>query len=308
MNELSIIAPMAVIIFLGWCFPKFGILPRETFQDNNKILYWLAIPALLIRLTARADLSTLGNWNIFLAVHAGYVLLPLIAWTAGRLAGEKRERLAISALVSLRSNQVFMGIPAVSISMGTPGLEALSVYLAVSLVGYHIISISSSQLVLSGGISPKSLKNSLKKVLTNPMVLACFIGIFFSINGIHVFPRAVDTTLKVLGDIGTGLALLAIGARLEVRALPSLLKTTWRDSTVKLLVQPAVVFGLFLLWPVSPSMMKAVVLVSAMPVAVNSLVVAHGMGMDDRYAGEVITLSTLLSIVTIPLWIRILGL
>ncbi|MEA4880467.1 MAG: AEC family transporter [Synergistaceae bacterium] len=308
MNELSIIAPMAVIIFLGWCFPRFGILPRETFQDINKILYWLAIPALLIRLTARADLSTLGNWNLFFAIYAGYCILPLIAWGAGRAAGEKRERLAISVLVSMRSNQVFMGIPVVSIAMGTPGLEALSIYLAVSLVGYHIISISSSQLVLSGGISPASIKNSLIKVLTNPMVLACFIGIFFSFKEIHVFPRPVDTTLKVLGDIGTGLALLSIGAKLEVRALPSLLKTTWRDSAVKLLVQPGVVWGLFLLLPVSPAMMKAVVLVSAMPVAVNSLVVAHGMGMDDRYAGEVITLSTILSVVTIPLWIRLLGL
>ena len=93
-----------------------------------------------------------------------------------------------------------------------------------------------------------------------------------------------------------------------MRALPSLLKTTLRDSLIKLLVQPAVVWGLFLLWPVSPLMMKAVVLVSAMPVAVNSLVVAHGMGMDDSYAGEIITLSTILSVVTIPIWIRLLGL
>ena len=186
----------------------------------------------------------------------------------------------------MRSNQVFMGIPVVSIAMGTPGLEALSIYLAVSLVGYHIISISSSQLVLSGGISPASIKNTLKKVLTNPMVLACFIGIFFSFNGIHVFPRAVDTTLKVLGDIGTGLALLSIGARLEVRALPSLLKTTWRDSAVKLIVQPAVVFGLFLLLPVSSTMMKAVVLGSTAAISSNTKVASRrGRARPPAFSG-----------------------
>jgi predicted permease len=233
--------------------------------------------------------------------------MPLIAWAAGRRAGEERHRLAISALVSMRSNQVFMGIPAVSIALGSTGLESLSLYFAMSLVGYHIISIAASQIVLSRGISPKSILNSVKKLAGNPMVIACFVGIGFSFAGVNEFPRPVDVTLKVLGDIGTGMALLAVGAGLSFRSVPAMLRKTWRDTLIKLMVQPAVVWAFLLVWPVDPVMLKVVVFVSAMPVAVNSLVVAQGMGMDDKYAGEVIAVTTIFSAISLPFWIRLLG-
>lgn len=68
-----------------------------------------------------------------------------------------------------------------------------------------------------------------------------------------------------------------------------------------------ILFLLFSLLPVERTMMQVVVFCSAMPVAVNSLVVAQGMDMDEHYASELIAVSTTLSVFTLPIWIRILG-
>ena len=307
MNELAIISPIIAIILMGWAFTEFGFIKRETFKDNNSILYWLSIPAIILRLVAKVDLAGFDNLNLFIAVHANYLIMPVIGWAAGKAAGEERNRLAISSLISMRANQVFMGIPAIAIAMWTKGLENLSVYFAVSLVGYHIISITASQIVLSGGVSLRSILGSAKKLAANPMVLACFAGVTFSLSGIHKFPEPIDVTLKVLGEIGTGMALFAVGAGLSFRSLPGMFKKTWRDSLIKLIVQPAILWGFFILWPVDRIMMQVSVFACAMPVAVNSLVASQGMGMDYRYAGETIAVTTVLSAATIPVWLRLLG-
>lgn len=306
-NEFFIIAPIVTVILIGRMLGASGAVSAQTFRETNKLLYWISIPALLLRLTARADLDALGGWNLFFAVYGTYFLLPLIAFGIGRFCKEDRKRLAISALVSMRSNQVFMGIPAVSIALGNPGLEALSLFLAMSLVGYHVISIASSQLVLSMEFSWRSLLGTISNVVRNPMVCACLAGMLSSSLGLRQFPEWIDTTLKVLGDIGTGLALLALGASIKIVSLRGLFRSTWRDCTIKLCLHPMVLFLFFSLFPVERTMMQVGVFCSAMPAAVNSLVVAQGMGMDEHYASELIAVSTTLSVFTLPLWIRILG-
>lgn len=307
MNELMVIAPVAAVILIGKALSAVGLVSITTFRETNSILYWVSIPAMLFRMTAQADLASSGGWNLFIVAHASFFILPFTAWGLGRLFNEDRRRLSISALVSMRSNQVFMGIPAISIALGNPGLEALSLFLAMSQAGYHLLSVSSSQLVLSGRLSMRSVYNTLLKLLQNPMIIACLAGVFCSFSGLNHLPECLDIILKVLGDMGTGLALLGLGATITLTAVKGLLRNTWRDCTVKLVLHPLITLILFKALPVENTMMQVVVMTSAMPVAINSLAVSQGMGLDEKYAGELITASTILSAITLPLWIRALG-
>ena len=75
---------------------------------------------------------------------------------------------------------------------------------------------------------------------------------------------------------------------------------------MKVAVYLLLVLLLFFVWPITHNVRNAVILVSAMPVAVNTFIVAKWMGMDHKYAAELIATSTFISILVVPVWVYIL--
>ncbi len=116
----------------------------------------------------------------------------------------------------------------------------------------------------------------------------------------------LDETLKLLGNIASGTALLSLGATLKLEALTSMLPRAWRDVILKLIFLPALTWGLFLLFPVNPLVFRTVVLIAAMPVAVDCFILSQVLEMDPDQSAAAITASTLLSGLTVPLWITLL--
>ena len=126
--------------------------------------------------------------------------------------------------------------------------------------------------------------------------------------GVERFPLPLDLPLKILGDTASGLALLSLGATLEFRSLGPAVRATLPDSAMKLLVHPAAAWLCLLPFSLPRELLAATVLVSAMPHAVNCFIVAQEMDLDAPYAADSVLASTLLSAITFPLWLWVLGL
>lgn len=301
------VLPLALVMGLGFLFRRLGLIGEDTVPRLNSILYWAALPALLFRSILGVGSEIFSDPNLFWAVHVSFLTVPAIAWLAARSFSKDRKRVAVSVLTSIRSNNVFMGIPAVTIAMGQQGLESISLYLAVSLLGFNLISITWAQVVLSGRFTLRSFVGTLIQLLKNPLILACILGVACASVSFDKLPFWLDVALKMVGDTGSGIALIALGASLRFDNLGEAFRSTWRDSLFKLIVNPALVWIAFLVWPVNLLLRNAVIMASAMPAAVNNFVISHNMGMDQDYAGQIIALSTALSIFTLPVWIWLLG-
>lgn len=308
MAGLSAIFSLLLVILLGWTLRRTGFLTETLATGLIRLLYYVGLPALLFRKISSVGMEAIADPNLFLAVHITLFVVPLLAWGLALLLREKRSRLAVSVLLADRSNNVFMGIPVVTAVMGAEGAAGISLYLAVGLVAYYLFSMAWAQLALSGEFSPKSLGGTVRSLVKNPLVLACLLGISVSFLGLGELPAWLDLFLKNLGSMASGLALLALGATVHIDHPLDSLRSAWRDTLFRLFLHPAVMWAVFRFLPVDPTVERAVILATAMPSAVNNFVLARGMGMDYRYAGEVIAASTVLSAVSIPIWLHILGL
>ena len=152
----------------------------------------------------------------------------------------------------------------------------------------------------------KSLSRVGGSLIRNPVIISIMLGLLFGM-GLHVkLPQWLSLSIDILGDLGTGLALLTLGMKLKPAELFSDLAVVWPEVIMRLFLAPLILWAGFRLLPVEPSMEKIGVLVMGMPVAMNTYPMAAAMGMDDDYTARSIMVSTILSVFSLPVIIRFL--
>lgn len=306
-----LVLPLVIIIITGNQLRARGFYSAEDISALMKTLYWVVLPPLLFRTTYLAGRDVIGQPNLFYASSLCYLLTVAVAYAGSRLFAHKGDtrRTAVSVFSSFRSNNVYLGFPVVHLAMGEEGLALASVYLAVTIVGFQLISIAAGEIVLSGKMSLKSAGNMAKKLALNPLIISCVLGVSAAVMEIPIH-FVIDEALKLMSGAATSVALLALGGSLDLSRMGrvlKMLKITWFDSAVKLLINPAIMYLLLLAFPISPGLFKVTVMLSSMPAAVNCFILAKGMGMDSEYAADLVASTTLLGVLSIPLWAHILG-
>lgn len=307
MTGLKIIAPLVLVVILGMALKGFGFLNDTDRERLTRLLYWIVLPALLFRTTYLAGGDLSQHRNLFLATYATFFVVPAFALGVSCFTHKGDRKLhALSAMSSARANNLYLGMPAVILALGDKGLEAASVYMAIALPGYNLVSIMWGEAIISGGLSLKALRTMSARVVKNPLIIFSMLGLIFAQLHIPV-PETLLVSMQLVGNMATGIALIALGMSLEVHGIPAALRRTWPDVLIKLFLHPAIVWGFLLLWPVPETFFQSAMIISAMPTAVNTFILAGGMGMDERYACDLVAMTTVLGPLSIPIWVALIG-
>jgi predicted permease len=198
---------------------------------------------------------------------------------------------------------MFIGLPIISIVFGQDGLPYLFTFYLVTISLFW--SLGAYTLCHASDIGGKSF--SIKKIFS-PGLIGVMIGCILAGTSTHL-PTILETSLTYLGDMCVPLSLLVIGSNLARSTSKGLQKLTIDQVVImlgKFLIHPILVWGIFTLFGVTGFPLKVFILAASLPCHAQTAIMAEYYDLESEYASNLVSLSTLISLITIPIYAGIL--
>lgn len=285
---LSIVLPIIVIVAIGLGWSRTGGLQNT--RDVTAIVSDIATPCLIVstfstsRLSFESFTAMLGATAMAIALFAAFGAVIL------RVAGLRLRAFLPSIAFPNAGN---LGLPIALYGFGQEGLGYAIAYFSISSVANYTLG----QAIASGRADWRGLARL-------PILYAVAIGIaltFFRFD----LPAWAGTTIQLLGNITVPVMLLLLGASLSQLRVASLGRAVF-VSVVRLALGAAVGFGVASLLGLTGALRAVLILQCANPVAVYNYLFAQRWGNEPEAVAGVVVISTLLSLLTIPVLLGIL--
>lgn len=297
---LSIVAgvmPVFALIMIGYGLKASGFLPDATWRPVEKLAIHVLYPGFLIPAIWNADISGGGAGAAGAAAVTSVLIIAAIT-------------LAIKPLLTIDGpayTSVFQGVirwnsfvflPVIQATYGPEGLALAAVVIAAMIPATNILCV----VVLAKWgedereTSPLALARA---IFSNPILLACLIGLALNLLGA---PRllGISDTLELLGAAALPLGLIVAGAGLSFREVARKRVTIGAVTFVKLVVTPPLMWGLCVLFGGDQTAQGIALLCGAAPGAAASYILARQMGGDAPLMAGIVALTTVFSAIGIP--------
>jgi len=298
--------PFFAIIGLGYWAGCSRFFTAEATAYLTKFVFYFALSALLFRFAATLPFAEIFNIRLVLGYLLGtlsvYVLATLVAW----IRGLDVPTAAVEAQCASIGNAGFLGLPMLAMLYSEAAIGPVMLVLAVDLVVFSSLIVT----LINGGRDGRLTLGTFRLIglglLKNPMILSISAGLIWSALQVPV-PGVLNDFLTILGGAATPGALFAIGASLASKSAERVQIAAWL-SFCKLVLHPLFV-AVALIWliPVTAFPAAVVIAAAALPVAGNIYMLAAHYNVAPHRASAAIFLSTLVSILTVPLVIAWLG-
>lgn len=313
------VLPIVLLIVLGYILKRIGMLSREFLDVGNKLTFRVLLPAMLFynvyQIESFSEISP-----VFVLYGIGMVLvifgLAVAATCAFTKDGAKRGAL-IQAM--FRSNYAIIGIPLATSLFGDRGAAAAGVMSAFCVPMFNILGVITLSIFNGNGEKGKiNLPKILLGIIKNPLIIGTVAGL--AVLGVrelfvmwNIDFRFSDVTflyksLENVKSICTPFALIVLGGRFEFSAVSRLWKEIVFGTVIRTVAVP--ILGLavayFFIPGLSGEHFATYIGVFATPVAVASAIMANEMGADGDLAGQLVVWTSLVSTVTIFIYVTIL--
>lgn len=300
MSLIEILIQMCIIfgvVMVGYLATRIGVWKTEMNRPISVFVLNVTCPMLIIG-------SVMGEGLIFtsreiaqlmLVALLNYCVLIVAALLISKLWKVKTDRRGLQKFMLTFGNVTFIGFPACAAIFGGRAVFYASV-----------LGIPFNLLIFTVGLSfitEQPIRSVFKpKVLFSPCVVASLIAVVLALLKFKT-PDAVAQFFHLVGDMTIPCALILIGATLATIPPRDMIgnRFVFSIAGLKLLAMPVIVWCFFQLFPFNPFVTNVAVVLTGMPVAANGIMFCLKYGRDEHLMTQVIFMTTLLSLFTLPI-------
>ena len=306
------IAVLAILVLAGIVASRAKVITSASKDVLARIIFYVTLPALLFTNFSKVDLTPellAGSMQALLLSLFALLFMLLVGVVTAKLFGIRGSHEAIFRLHSMLGNIIYLGLPLISSQFGREGLLYASLFILVSNILMWTLGVA---LVVPGsGFSPGKILGKLFNINTIA-IIAGFILFLLSVK----LPPIILDSVGALGSTTTFISMIYIGAVLYYADGRKMLRNrnVYLLSFNRLLLVPFMLIGIFVLvnylFPglLRREVLNVVVMQAAMPCMVNVVIMVNILGKDDDIATANVFVSTILSVITLPLILLSLGL
>jgi hypothetical protein len=301
--SFTAILPLFLVILVGLVFSQSKAFKKEWIDVLNDYALWIGFPALILVALFKLDVP-LSSYLDLIGWNSAYIVFcMLLAFPVAKIFRLSPATMRTLFLAFSFGNVAYLGIPVLLNVYGHEILSESTLLSAVYLFWLFTLGIVLVEVFGEESLSPALV---LKRLAGNPLLLAVLIGLLVSVFKIEI-PGMLMKSLDMFASSVTAIVLFSLGLFLGTHPLGKW--ETWFPvlgfSLAILLVLPFLFWGIFRLAD-SPFDARASILDAAMPMGLTPYVLSVKYKLNASFAAKVVVLTTMLSVVTLPLWIQVL--
>lgn len=292
--SLNMSLPLFVVMGLGCVLTHKGFFTEDYVAHTTNLVYYILLPGKMFLDIATSDLGAAFDTRYVAVAVGGVVLQFALAWAAGWLLCPDRSKQSAFSHAAYRGNFVYLGTALLQNIYGVSHVPSATLILALVIPLYNIQGVILMTVKERQGRF--RLSAVLLNVLKNPMILAVLAALPFAYFKIQL-PFVVSESLGYFQAATNTMALLVVGGSIRLSALKSDMPLLLRLSGVKLLM-PAIWAAMGIAAGLPAEQLVTLIIVGAMPAAVNVYIITDKMGGDGALACSAVVVTHLVSLFT----------
>ncbi len=295
------VAILYLIVAVGFIADRIGIFKQTTAKLSNDLLFYVITPVVIVQSFLNMEFNKETISSFLLAFVCMFTTLVVGIFIVIPFFRKDKDNSSIYKYAVSYGNMGYMALPLCQSLLGSEGVF----YCSAGVVAFNILSfVHGIWLMKKGTENDEGFK--IKTIVLNPGVLSVAVGLPLFISGLEL-PEIINGAVTHIANLNTPLAMIFLGTYIANSDLKAMFKQkqNYFVAFLKLLVLPAIMFGIFKLIGLSGTIITACMISASVPSATNTVMFAAKYGKDTGVASTVVAFCSLLSVLTIPVMIAL---